>query len=84
MQVDKDNSGFVDKTELKVLLEKLNLRIDDLSVQFMLNRYDDDKNNMLNFEEFRYLIHYIETERRNKKKKKEKGRGKKKKKKRDL
>lgn len=59
-QVDQDNSGFVDHAELKVLLAKLNLRVDAGSVAFMLSRYDDDNNKKLNFEEFRYCLLIID------------------------
>lgn len=51
-QVDADKSGFLDINELKVILEKMSLRVDDENVMFLLSRYDDDNSGTLNFEEF--------------------------------
>lgn len=55
-QIDADKSGTIDVNELKVILEKMSLRVDDENVMFLISRYDFDNNGTLNFEEFCEMI----------------------------
>ncbi len=45
--------------ELKVVLHKMQLPVDDEDVLFLMSRYDDDGNGNLNFDEFRYFLHFL-------------------------
>ena len=49
---DMDGSGSIDVDELKMVLRHMGIQVSDKKVVNLLERYDEDKNGTLNFEEF--------------------------------
>ena len=54
---DINHSGYVDKSELRFVLEKMGLMNRDIH-DFLMKRYDEDYNGMLDFDEFWYAQRY--------------------------
>ena len=53
---DVDDSGAVDAHELRAALQELGLTVSGTQVEFMLRKYDDDRNATLQLREFAQLV----------------------------
>lgn len=53
---DVDNSGGIDASELRAALEYLGLRLDGEQCDYMLRKYDDDRGESLDLNEFAQLV----------------------------
>jgi len=51
-KIDKDNSGFIDKTELTLLLKELEIPYGDADVKSAISTIDTSSDNKISFEEF--------------------------------
>ena len=58
---DGDASGAIDKHELRVLLRRLDIQVEDDMIDALMNRYDDDNSHAISAKEFelRYRFHRI-------------------------
>jgi hypothetical protein len=53
---DADHSGAIDATELRSALQAVGLTVTGTQVDFMLRKYDDDRNMTLQLPEFAQLV----------------------------
>ncbi len=56
---DSDNSGHIDTKELKGIVEKLGIKLDNENMLVLMKRYDEDNNGRLSEDEFWYVFHWI-------------------------
>jgi hypothetical protein len=54
--MDKDNSGVIDKYELKIALEELGITLRPRELNDMVKKYDVDRSGTIDFEEFLSMI----------------------------
>merc|ERR1719336_2091197 len=56
-EFDKDGDSFIDKTELKELLKRWKVKVNDEEADDIMNEIDKNKDGKIDFEEF---YHYME------------------------
>merc|ERR1712224_523416 len=59
--LDQDNSGFIDKTELSALLKELEIPAGETDVKMALATMDTSKDDKISFEEFKNWFKQAET-----------------------
>lgn len=55
-EIDEDQSGFIDKFELKKLFNKLGINISDQELAGYFEQIDTDKSGLISLEEFKQMM----------------------------
>ena len=56
---DRDGSGGLDKREVKELVKTLNLKATDVNVDELIDHYDTDNNEKLDYQEFTDFLNHL-------------------------